>query len=452
MRRKDKGNHVKRRDTDKRARWRSLLAVGLLCGPLLAVAQTHVVRPGETLWGVAKDKLQTPARWRELQQRNHVDNPLQLQPGTVLDLGTAPLALPKDSPGAVVAELEGTGWLKRDGAQLPLAVGMPVLPGDVLVTQDNTFVRINLADGSRVVLPSASALRVDAIDDKRVRLHLLEGRVESHVQKQPSQRQFEVNTRSVGLGVRGTHFRVHDEDGLVSSEVIEGVVLASAEATPEAGGIRHRLGAKQETLLRAGSGVVLNAQGSLEVKALLPAPQLLPQEPGDGARRIVRVAPQPEATGYRLQLARDAQFLTLVYEQRTQQAQFTLPPALDDGAYQMRLTAFDHHGIEGLPGHFNTRVLPKPPEVAHTRRLPDGRYEVRWPGADQGAYRFVLSRRPDFSLRLVEETVVNKPGVTVGPLTLPGRYYWYGEALAPEGNPTPAAASGSFDVPNTPLP
>lgn len=429
----------------KLPRWSWGLAACLLCSPCMSLAQTHVVRPGDTLWGVAKDKLEEPRRWVELQQRNGVDVPRLLQPGKVLDLGAT-------TQGAVVAELEGSAWLKRRNLQQALTVGTVVQPGDVLATQENAFVQLNLADGSRVVLPSGSALRIDSLDGKTIRLHLLEGRVESHVQKQTGQRAFEVRTRSVGLGVRGTHFRVRDEAGVVASEVLEGEVVAISDA------VQGGSGAARQAVLFAGKGATLEGVDSFSVKALLPAPQLLPRTPGNVDSRALLLTPMPLATGYRLQLARDERFLSLVHEQRSTQPQFTLPPQVDDDLYHVRFTAFDQYGLEGVPGDSLISIAPAPqPLVSATvQRLPDGRYEVRWPGTAGSRYRFMLSRQPDFALRLAEDPSVQGSGMVLGPLALPGRYYWRSEEVTavPTGNgvpgiPVPAQRvfGGSFDVP-----
>lgn len=423
-------------------RLRRMLAAGVL----LAVASTasaqapHVVQPGETLWGISGQSLQSPQRWPEVQQRNNVGEPRLLQPGKVLYFADGRL-VPEGA--AVITAVEGTAWRRRGGgAEQPLAPGMPVQPGDVLVTGGDAFVTIGLPGGSRTVLPSRSTLEVQAIDARTVRLRLIEGRVESQVQKQQPDQQFEIRARSIGLGVRGTHFRVRDENGLLTGEVIEGEVVVSKDVT-----------ARQQLVLRAGSGAVLTDNAPAEAQALLPAPQLA-AEIAPRRDRTLKLVPVPGAQTYRLQLARDERFLLPVHEQRGPGPAFTLPPGLEPGFYQLRLTAFDASQLEGLPGDGTVYLPPSTPSAGGALReqgtgtvtaMPDGRVEIRWPGVAGRRYSFELSRNADFSLLLIQTPAVYATGMAVGPLAQDGRYYWRVREGDSEG--TPAGYGGSFDMP-----
>ena len=44
----------------------------------------HVVQRGDTLSGIAGEKYDDPAMWRVIAEENDIDNPLDLEPGTVL--------------------------------------------------------------------------------------------------------------------------------------------------------------------------------------------------------------------------------------------------------------------------------------------------------------------------------------------------------------------------------
>ncbi|WP_028602697.1 FecR family protein [Ottowia thiooxydans] len=421
-----------------RPAWWAGLLVGFL--PLLVVAQSHVVRPGDTLWGVARSHLQEPLRWVELQQRNGLANPHMLRPGTVLDLGGAPVQ------GTLVAEVQGQAWLRRAGQppqeQRVLEVGVAVAPGDVLLTEAKAFVRLRMADGSHVVLPSSSALQLEDVAGPVMRLRLLQGRVESHVEKQGGKRGFEVRTRSVGLGVRGTYFRVRDEDGVVGSEVLEGAVLASAPAQPGA--------AARSQALVAGQGATLAGPQAFVPQALLPAPVLesgVTTAAGVPSRRL-HVSPVAGAVAYRLQLARDERFFSLVHEQRSESPVFVLPDELVSDFYQVRFTAIDGLGLEGIPGDSLVGVPPAAGAVASGKvsvvPLADGRFEIRWPGVAGQIYRFSLSRNADMVPVLAEDAAVATPGMVVGPFSLPGRYFWRVEAAH---DAAAQALSGSFEVP-----
>lgn len=420
----------------------------------------HVVQPGETLWGISGQTLQSPLRWPEVQQRNNVGEPRLLQPGKVLYFVDGRI-VPEGS--AVIAAVEGPAWRRRGTApEQVLTAGMPIEPGDTLVTGGEAFVTLGLPGGSRVVLPSRSTLEVLAVDTTTIRLRLVQGRVESQVEKQQPGQQFEIRARSMGLGVRGTHFRVRDEEGLLTGEVIEGEVVVRRDTAVASQDPQGAQGAQPRPaepppaplVLRAGNGAVLLDSGTAQAHTLLPAPQLVPATGPRGGDRTLQLVPVAGAQTYRLQLARDERFLLPVHEQRGPGPMFTVPPNLDAGFYQLRLTAFDAGQLEGLPGDSTIYLPPAtgsaPGGQAGTATLAaDGRVDIRWPGVAGHRYSFELSRSADFSLLLINEPAVYATGMTVGPFALGGRYHW----RVREPGATDAAGQplqgfgGSFDIP-----
>jgi len=144
------------------------------------------------------------------------------------------------------------------------------------------------------------------------------------------------------------------------------------------------------------------------------------------------VSPVPGAVGYRMQIAADAQFLRIVHETRTEAPQAPLPPGLAPGLYHLRWTALDADGIEGLPGAsvIHWAGPPSPASMApegSVRHLGHGRYGFRWPsrtGAPGVPGVFELARDPGFASPLLSSPAPDDQEMTVGPLELPGRYYW----------------------------
>ena len=415
----------------------------------------HVVQPGETLWGITGQRLQAPQRWPEVQQRNQVGEPRLLQPGTVLHFADGRI-VPEGA--AVVTAVEGAASRRRGGSggEQALSPGMPIQPGDILTTGGEAFVTLGLPGGSRVVLPSRSALEVLAIDAATVRLRLIEGRVESQVQKQRPSQQFEIRARSLGLGVRGTHFRVRNEGGLLASEVIEGEVsVGKSAAAGRQDPQRPAAPAAPALVLRAGHGAVLLEDGSAEARTLLTAPQLVPATGPRRGDRTLELVPVANAKGYRLQLARDERVLLPVHEQRGTGPAFTVPPEIEPGFYQLRLTAFDAAQLEGLPGDSTVYLPPSSASgqgssAGTATPIADGRVEIRWPGVSGRRYAFELSRSADFSLLLLSEPAVYATGMTVGPFAVGGRYHWRVREQQP-GSTEPASPrqgfGGSFDIP-----
>jgi ferric-dicitrate binding protein FerR (iron transport regulator) len=382
--------------------------------------ETHVVRPGETLWSISRQHLGAPLKWPQIQGDNAVPEPTKLQPGQVLQVGQRQ-----------VAELSGTAWITRGAqARQALAVGASVATGDTLETERNTFLSLRLSDGSRVVVPSSSMVRVLSSNARLTRLELLQGRVESYVQKQDG-RTFEVQTRTGKLGVRGTHFRVRDEDGVSSGEVINGEVQVERVGV---GG-----GANERTIrIGRGQGALLAGSDALAVHSLLPAPGAI-----DSDAVTVSAAPVQDALAYRVQLARDEQFQQIFFEARAPAPRFTLPPTLEPGFHHLRLTAFDARHIEGLPGRHVLFVPMTGASASITRTLPDRRVEIRWPALAGRRYSFELARTSSFAPVLLSQPVADSGGVVVGPFAVPGGYHWRAQALDTEEPPF----VGGFEVP-----
>ena len=119
--------------------------------------------------------MNTPIRWPELQRGNDVPVPKHLRPGRVLTLGNLTAVL--DVSGDVL-------FSRGAGALRPLAVGTTLEPGDMVVTGRDGFLAIGFADGSKTVIPSSSTVRLLAAHGRSTRLELLDGRLESYVEKQ----------------------------------------------------------------------------------------------------------------------------------------------------------------------------------------------------------------------------------------------------------------------------
>ena len=75
-------------------------------------------------------------------------------------------------------------------------------PGDLLSTGRDGLLTVGFADGSRVVMPSSSSARLIEAHGRHTRMELLNGRIESYVEKQ-REREFEIRTRTFALGVKG---------------------------------------------------------------------------------------------------------------------------------------------------------------------------------------------------------------------------------------------------------
>ena len=316
---------------------RAAMAIMVLLGagpshaqvPTVPAAREHVVRAGETLWTIAEHYWGDSALWRYLLKINHIEDPHTLRPGTVLKLVSARL---------VVIHLEGYAWRETPGQERqPLAIGDSLGVGDVFSTGPFAFLSLGMADGSSMVLPSNSRVRLgEDRDTEGVVLELLSGAIESRVMPQHGESRYQISTQAGVIGVRGTHFRVRAQRGGITTSVLGGLVALSG------GSASGQKVADGEGLWLAGDGAVVRTN-------LLAAPTFNPNWRGVGDELFAKIKPVADASSYRLQVSRDAGFSSLVKEQVSKDGEFHLH-GLQPDAYYLRVTAINQYGIEGRPG------------------------------------------------------------------------------------------------------
>ncbi|WP_043517192.1 FecR domain-containing protein [Achromobacter arsenitoxydans] len=260
----------------------------------------HRVRPGETLIELANRYTRNQSNWTRLQALNSVTAPEAMPIGLELHI---PLSMiPVREAQATVVHVSGQAALDGKAPQ----PGTLVSEGSTLETAPNGFVTLELADGSKLTLPSNGAVELTrlrqfegtALTDSIVNVR--RGGVESTVAPSGSGvGRFEIRTPVAVTGVRGTRFRVQSGDHGVHSEVLEGSVRLQPHApgaTPPA----------KPVAVNGGYGAAVGADGSVSgVRALLAAPQL-----GDpvrvGGAWTSAFAPVPGAQSYLVRVSRDA--------------------------------------------------------------------------------------------------------------------------------------------------
>ncbi len=133
---------------------------------------SYVVRPDDTLFDLAVHYLQDPHDWVALRDINHVADPRRLATGSTLSIPTARLR--QQLLTAKVIAVRGTvSEQPANGERMPLLSGVSLQEGDEIDTGSNAFVSVLLTDGSRVVLPSNSQVKI-----ARLRETLLTGALE----------------------------------------------------------------------------------------------------------------------------------------------------------------------------------------------------------------------------------------------------------------------------------
>ena len=370
------------------------------------------VQRGDTLIDLAVAYLNRPADYRQLQRRNRVANPRRMATGRNLAF---PVSLLRADPDqARIASFRGAVTLSQGPATGAPSQGQSVSEGAVLTTGANAFVRLALSDGSHVVVPSNSRVRLT-----RLRRYALNGavdhamtveagRAESRVTPRQRPGGFVVRTPVSISAVRGTEFRVafNDAADRSATEVIEGrVEVESGDGL-------------FETVAAAAEGVPALTR---------------PDEVQSGRDAVFDIDALSGADRYRGRLATDAGMVDAFAETDSASGEPRLTFAdLTDGAYFLRLSALSPDGVEGRSTTYSfIRARNGVGGLASSNSTLDGRrfYRFRWEAEGEGEaqFRFQLSREgadgaPEGS------PLIDHPGLTDQAFTLtdlpPGVYTW----------------------------
>lgn len=298
------------------------------------------VRSGDTLINLANTYTQKASNWNALQTLNKIETPEHLPIGLNLRI---PLAMiPEQAAPARVVHVSGQALL--DGQVLK--PGATVSEGSTVATAANGFVTLELADGSKLTLPSGGSVQLErlrqfegtALTDSVI--HVAHGAVESSVAPEgQGVGRFEVRTPVAVTGVRGTRFRVQSGAEGAYSEVLEGSVRLQA----------HAPGVKPDgpVAVAKGYGAAIAADGKVSgVKMLLPAPVLSEPTRVSGGTWTAAFQPVPQAHSYLVRVSRDDEGTNLVSS-----AKFDSPAirfsAPGPGTFYVSVRAIDDLGLSG---------------------------------------------------------------------------------------------------------
>ena len=249
---------------------------------------------------------------------------------------------------AVVQHLTGEAWkLDAKGRAQPLLEGMSIDEQEGVKTSTSAFVSLRLGDGSSVVLPSSSQVRLHLVEKLAIPQVILEqGQVETYVIKRTSDYdRFQIVTPVGVLGVRGTHFRVRNDGEQSVLEVLNGQVAVTRAAA--------------EVKVDARQGLLIKQQGELKPVELLPAPVLIGQDGQKGQSPVwsLYLRPLPGAQRYRAQVATDSAFMNIKQENFSSEPKMRFT-GLKASFYHVRLSAYDAQGLEGETGVYDIFYYP----------------------------------------------------------------------------------------------
>jgi hypothetical protein len=384
----------------------------------------YVVQTGDTLFDIGAQYLVRTADYRQVQRLNRVNDPRRMPVGRTLNI---PVRLLKSVPdAATVANFRGTATLTRDGRSTALTAGQTLSEGSIIATGANAFVRVALSDGSHVVIPSNSRVRLsrvrrillnDAVDHE---MTVQSGRAESRVTPRRAPGGFVVRTPVSVSAVRGTDFRVFFDDatGRSVTEVVEGDVRVRPES---AGG---------EVVVTEAEGAV-TTPGEARRVSLLPAPRLtnpdLVQMDGGTTFDIIGLE---GADRYHGRLATDAGMVDVFSEAVSASGERRLAfSGISDGLYFLQLGAVSAEGVEGLPMIYSFVQARNGLSGLAASAIGDPldrRYQFRWEpvGEGEAVFRFQLwSEGGEPETPLIDEADLTETQIALTGLPA-GAYLW----------------------------
>lgn len=318
---------------------------------------SYTIKPGDKLVIVARNLLADPKKWNELARLNGLKNPNVIQPGQVLDVPRSMInfvSQPKLATNGVLQSANGSVTINGTPAQ----AGATVPEGARVQTGPASSAVIKLSDGSSVQLMPRSLAEVVTQHGYAMKdpassisstwfsgaIRLVEGLAEIAANKLAQRKEpLNVVTPTSLIGVRGTQFRVANEDPTtrtVRAEVLEGKVRADNTA--------QAIGAD----VGGGFGVAIKPnEREIKVVALLPAlpESALParvERASAGEQALWNVGALNGAASYRAELAQDAAFAQIVFDTKSAVNAVNLA-AMPNGNYFARVRGVDSSGVEG---------------------------------------------------------------------------------------------------------
>jgi hypothetical protein len=318
-----------------RAAGGALPADSIVVGPSGITYQT---RPGDTLMSIAQQWTAKSDNWAVLAKINRINQDSNIPIGTPIVI-PADLLTDEPSQAKVVALSGDVSATGSDGQKVEMKVGATLMEGAQIETGVNGFLTMSLPDASRISLPSNSRVKFNRLrmarftKSPRTELMLMHGHVESRVSPlETNKGSYEVRTPTSVAGVRGTQFRVGTDGDTTTNEVVNGKV-AVGNGKPGS-----------EVMLDAGKGNVVTSKGVGQPVELLPAPSL--SGLGKDGSPQLNLNPVAGAASYHVQVSNDPDGQDVLAEARSNEPRLKFAN-LHEGAYYVRMSAVDKHGLEG---------------------------------------------------------------------------------------------------------
>ena len=159
-------------------------------------------------------------------------------------------------------------------------------------------------------------------------------------------------------------------------------------------------------------------------------------------------AENTEAATYHIQVAKDAAFKSLVFEDKGVKGPQAVAGKLALGEYFWRIASLRKDGDRGPYGDVASFGLFAPPAQPEPPKVGDGDISFRWAGETGQKFDFQLAADAKFSQPIVTRTL-DKPEIDL-PRPKPGEYFMRYRATDPDGFVGPYTAAQKFSVPLPP--
>jgi flagellin-like hook-associated protein FlgL len=356
----------------------------------------YVVQRGDTLLGIRAKFATDNVDWKRFAKANNITDAKRLPAGKELLIPIEWLA--SQSATATITAISGKATMNGQ----PLVAGTKVTENARISTEENSSVVIDLSDGSKLKVSSASTIVVDRLkqyhSDQIVeaRVRLEKGRVEAMVSEK-RKKPLDVLTPGATAAVRGTHF------GVTIAEVEAGASIPKASVDVEKGNVVWSgvvAGGKES--LPGGFGSSVNKTGSVSKAEALLEPIALSAFPKE-VTKVVSTLPfdqRPGAASYRVSVASDNAFKDLMYETIVAKPELVLI-SKNDGPHYIRVKAISGNMVEGLTASTSVNVQARPVSPdglnpPNATAVFEKEVNVSWLTVPGITYRLQAAQDPDF--------------------------------------------------------
>ena len=431
--------------------FRRVLAGCLCAGALTSGAMAradewvYVMRPGDTLIGIAEQNFANPADWPLVQKTNGIADPYRIPTGTRVRI---PFRLLRPDPMVADILLVNGDVVRAESdamGEQPLVAGDVLRAGQIVRVPAGANLSLRFADGSRLLVTEKTRFalrRAATLGDsgrREVEIELLEGAIESSVAVAPGspRPQYEIRTPALRMAVRGTRFRAVAAADSARSEVLAGHVRVS--------------GGRRSVELSAGYGAMAQTgQARLAARPLMPAPTIV-----DLPARIEYLplrfnwTPSAEATAYRVQVLDRAENMRLDGRFDGSSAGWA---DLPDGDYRLRVRAVAADGMEGIDAEraFNVDARPEPPFTRTQGNVYGDAVKLEWTAsADAQRYHAQVAADAGFT-----QILHDAPQLTATELSQslpPGDYVWRVATIDASGDHGPFSEQVAIKLQPVPI-